>query len=260
MDLSREEIYISLKIDDIVSLKDILNKIIASHDKTIIMVSECEINYVGRASSYAEKNIRLIIIKPDGTILIHESEGRDPLNWQPPGSQCIFSIENERLILRCIRARPKEIIEVYMRRIFHVGLALIGKTIYFEVRGVEKDLVEIISRVGLPIDVEAKLIGKEISTPHGKIDLVFRNTLSKKLYVVEVKNEKAGVAAVDQLKRYVEYLRSRSKEEIVGVLVARGIGDEAMRILTKENFVFLDADLFKKTSSKGKDLVSFLKK
>ncbi|MGC9147949.1 MAG: endonuclease NucS domain-containing protein [Sulfolobales archaeon] len=260
MKSSSERIYESLDIREINTLKELLNRVIASHDKTILIVGECEIKYSGRASSYAEKNNRLIIIKPDGTLLIHESEGRDPLNWQPPGSQCIFYIEENRLSLKCIRSRPKEIIEVSFGEIFHIGLASIGRTIYFEVKGVEKDLVEIISRKGLPIDPEARLVGREISTPHGKIDLVFRNIFNKKLYVVEVKNEKAGVVAVDQLKRYVDYIKTYSREEeIVGVLVARGIGDEAMRILLKEGFVYLDADTFREILRSRKDLMSFLK-
>jgi len=260
MTSSRDKIYESLDLREVNTLKDLLNKVIASHDRTILIVGECEVKYSGRASSYAEKNNRLVIIKPDGTLLIHESEGRDPLNWQPPGSQCIFYTEGQKLILKCVRPRPKEFIEVSFGELFHVGLASIGKTTYFEVRGVEKDLVEIISRRGLPIDPEAKLVGREISTPHGKIDLVFRNTSSKKLYIVEVKNEKAGVVAVDQLKRYVDYIKTHSREEeIIGVLVAKGIGDEAMKILLKEGFLYLDAETFKEKLGSGKDLTSFLK-
>ena len=255
---SRKRVYETIDLGNILVLKDLLNKIIASRDRTILIIGLCRIDYRGRAYSEADYGIRLVILKPDGTLLIHESEGRDPLNWQPPGSTCAFYTQENMLLLKCIRPRPKEFVDVYFKEIYHIGVALIEKSRFFEVKGVERDLVELVVRRGLIIDTEAKLVGREISTPHGKIDLVFRNISSRKLYVVEVKNEKAGVPAVDQLKRYVEYMREHARgEEIIGVLIARGVSDEALKILGREGFIYIDSSDFSRYIGRDRDLTYF---
>ena len=45
----------------------------------VVMNVKCTIEYDGRASSRASEAWRLIIIKPDGSILIHTNEGYQPL-------------------------------------------------------------------------------------------------------------------------------------------------------------------------------------
>ncbi|MEM4519557.1 MAG: endonuclease NucS, partial [Sulfolobales archaeon] len=42
---------------------------------TILLVGSCEVMYEGRASSRASEARRLIIIKEDGSLIIHESSG-----------------------------------------------------------------------------------------------------------------------------------------------------------------------------------------
>ena len=222
-------------------LKDLLNKYIYHKDHIIIIVGYMKIIYRGRASSEADYARRLLMIKPDGTLLIHEARGRDPINWQPPGSICSFGIENQELKLRCQRQQYNEEVIVYFKDLFHIGVAILDVSNFFEVKGVEKDIVDQIISTGLPIDRNAKLVGKEISTPHGKIDLVYINNERDIIYIIEVKNEKAGVAAVDQLRRYVEYMKQHSRgRNIIGVLIANGISDEAIKLILTYDFIFLN--------------------
>ena len=53
----------------------------------LILLARCKVFYEGRAKSQLEEGDRLIIIKPDGTFLIHKDKKREPVNWQPPGSK-----------------------------------------------------------------------------------------------------------------------------------------------------------------------------
>ena len=64
-----------------------VKKAIASR-KMLILVGSCRVNYKGRASSKLESGERVLIIKEDGSILVHRSKGYEPINWQPPG--CFF--------------------------------------------------------------------------------------------------------------------------------------------------------------------------
>ncbi|MEZ0290051.1 MAG: endonuclease NucS [Sulfolobales archaeon] len=241
------KVYEIVDLRSVSEIRDILNKSVS--DSVVILVGRCSVSYKGRASSETGDEIRLIILKPDGTLLIHESRGRDPLNWQPPGSLCSFSIQDDKLVLRCYRARFREEVLVVFTEIYHIGVARIGYSKDFEVRGVERDLVEKIALNRLPIDPEARLVAREYHTPYGRIDLVYKNESKRVLYLVEVKNERAGMPAVSQLIRYVEYLKEHHREgDVVGVLVSDGVSDEALKELLSRGFHYVNVRSFKTSS------------
>jgi RecB family endonuclease NucS len=78
----------------------------------VTLVGKCEVEYDGRASSYLGPGERLIILKPDGTLLVHRDEQRTPVNWQPPGCTHDARIEDERLIVQSTRTSPHEEVEI----------------------------------------------------------------------------------------------------------------------------------------------------
>jgi len=47
----------------------------------------CSADYVGRLTAHLPLATRLIMIKADGTVLIHADSGTKALNWMPPGSR-----------------------------------------------------------------------------------------------------------------------------------------------------------------------------
>ena len=47
----------------------------------VTIVGECEVEYDGRASSYLPPGDRLVILKPDGTLLVHTDSQHEPVNW-----------------------------------------------------------------------------------------------------------------------------------------------------------------------------------
>ncbi len=222
-----------------------------SKTHTSIIVGECDITYRGRAFSKAPWGVRIFIYKADGSLIIHGGRDRDPLNWQPPGSLCIPSVTEGGLEITCSnRKHGHEVVVVRFRRIL-VSIWSRLSTTGLEIRGTEKDIASAIySRPDL-IAPGATVIGREVDTPSGKIDLLLRDKEGK-IYVVEIKNEKAGIAAVNQLERYVEYTGSsikkvsEGKETIVrGVLVAPGISERAKELLIRKGFLHIDPREFK---------------
>ena len=59
--------------------------------RTLIVAGACEVNYAGRASSTLESGERILIIKADGSLLVHRPVGYEPVNWQPAGS--VFHVQ-----------------------------------------------------------------------------------------------------------------------------------------------------------------------
>lgn len=113
---------------------------------TIVMISRCSVNYSGRASSTAKESMRLIVLKQDGTVLVHESVGCDPLNWQPKSTVVARQHSESEVELQAIRANPKEELTikisgsalVVVTKLGDVGLALYGK---------EEDIVEELAKI-----------------------------------------------------------------------------------------------------------------
>ena len=54
--------------------------------RTLIVAGNCHVHYAGRANSTLEPGERLLIIKADGSLLVHRPVGYEPVNWQPAGS------------------------------------------------------------------------------------------------------------------------------------------------------------------------------
>jgi RecB family endonuclease NucS len=230
---------------------------------TAVIIGECEIHYQGRASSIAPLGTRIVIYKPDGSLLVHEGKDRDPLNWQPPGSLCISDVKNNSLEIRCRSTRyGYEIVTIRFRKILSAIWCKLS-TKGLEIRGTERDIVEVISSNPEIIASGAKIIGREVETPNGKIDLILRDDAGN-IYVVEVKNEKAGIGAINQLDRYVKHIESiyrkakqASGEKIVGVLVSNGISKRARELIIDKGYLHIDAGSFK--SSKYPTLTKYIK-
>ena len=96
--------------------------------KMLIIAGNCWVDYRGRASSTLNPGERVLIIKEDGSVLVHRTKGYEPVNWQPPG--CIFhtSWKNNVILIKAIRRRPHETLAVYFDRIYLLAvLGLVDK-------------------------------------------------------------------------------------------------------------------------------------
>ncbi len=79
----------------------------------ILVYGDMTASYEGRAKSQLEDLMpRLVISKPDGTFMVHESNKEKPRLWNPPPSTLYASINLGVLTLRSVRASPREIVVV----------------------------------------------------------------------------------------------------------------------------------------------------
>jgi hypothetical protein len=183
-----------------------------SRGLVIVMNVKCTIEYDGRASSRASEAWRLIIIKPDGSILIHTNEGYQPLNWQPPGSRVYFN--NNEVI--AIRTRPREVLRVRVSEVAWVEYAIASEGV-FKLSGTHEDVKAwVVRNLGSVTGCrEAVLVGTEVEAPPaGVVDVLARGC--GKAFVIEVKRGVVDLNAVSQLKRYVDAVR-----DSIGVLVGQ---------------------------------------
>jgi RecB family endonuclease NucS len=64
-----------------------------------LLVARCEVRYSGRLNAVLPEAVRLLILKDDGSVLVHDDAGGfKPLNWMT--APTFVEDEGERLVVR----------------------------------------------------------------------------------------------------------------------------------------------------------------
>ena len=218
---------------------------------TIIIFACCKVEYEGRALSQLNWGERIILIKPDGSFLIHQDKKVEPVNWQPPKSKTRCYIRGDRLILESHRRTPKELLIVEIRQIQFINYANVEDFEELEQAGYEKDMSDMIMKRPHIIEEGFTPKTREYSVEHGFIDILGKDN-DGNLMILELKARKAGVSAVKQLKRYLEdfenkendYLREckAQKKKIRGLLVAPSLMEDARELIEEEGIEFVSVE------------------
>lgn len=200
------------------------------HRKTLLIVGNCWVHYAGRAKSKLEPGERILIIKEDGSLLVHRSVGYEPVNWQPPG--CIFHIQAKDKILEvhAVRKKPSEAVEVFFDRICMASAFSLADSGEFSLYASEEDMHRAIILKPSILEEGFKPISYEKKVEPGFVD-IYGVDKDGKLVVVEVKRKTAGKEAVLQLAKYIEAIKEKADRELRGILAAPDMSKDAKRLL-----------------------------
>jgi RecB family endonuclease NucS len=234
---------------DIEETKEIL-KYGLKKSAILIIAACCRVFYEGRAKSNLEYGDRVIIIKPDGSFLIHKGEKRNPVNWQPPGCAVKFKVKDDVLFIRSIRKNPKEILEVEISKTYMAMYFVAKDYEELDLIGSEDDMANLIFYENPEVIEEGfKPIAKEKSISNGVIDILGEDK-NGNMVVLELKRVKGSLGAVSQLKRYVDNLKEENKG-LRGILVAPSITDSAMKLLKDYDLEFRELHPPKKSKKEN---------
>ena len=226
-----------IKYPDLEQSLQIIDKGIKKKEACLIG-AKCKIRYSGRAESFLEQGERIIFIKPDTTILIHQSSGSQPVNWMPNNTSHKVEILNNNLILTSTRISPAEKLIVEMSKINFITTTELDDTEELECKGTEKDMAEMIYNNPSLISKDFKPLSMEEHTKYGFIDL-FGHDKNGILTVIECKRYNADLGAVTQLRRYVEKIKkSKGLEKVNGIIAAPKISANAKKMLEDWGFTF----------------------
>jgi RecB family endonuclease NucS len=202
-------------------------------EKTLLLiVGDCMIDYRGRARSFLDWGERVIMIKQDGAVLVHQPVMREPVNWQPTGSKSDFNVEDEHLILRSHHTRPPEKMKIIFRNIQFISASSLRDKADLVISGMEVDVVnEIVSNPNL-IEEGLRISKREKHVKSGIIDL-FCYDKNHVPVVIEVKRSLANISAVHQLRMYVSDLKKDvHAANIRGILCAPRVPDMVKKLLS----------------------------
>lgn len=231
----------------------------------VSVVGECTVEYSGRATSTLGAGRRHVIVKPDRTVLVHEADGHQPVNWQPPGGSIGVDAESAHrdadtdsfdgsdpdgdqhddvdadgaFVLRANRESPEESLAVRFSTVHQASAYEIGETSSPETVGTEADLKAHVLDSPDVIEPGLQPLATERETPAGPVD-VYAEDADGRPVVVELKRTRVGPDAVGQLSRYVDALdrELHADAEPRGILVAPSVTDRARQLLAEEGLEY----------------------
>jgi endonuclease len=203
-------------------------------------VADCQVHYQGRARSLLNRGERLLLLKPDGTFLVHTAARAKPVNWQPPGATFSAALEGGRVVLTSYRAKPEEIVKVT----FH-GIALLCSVplrdgAELALVGTEDDLQRLLFEHPRLVEDGFVPRRRERDSDRGFYDIDGDDAQGRRL-IVEVKRTTAGVSEAQQLWRYVEDLR-RGAPGLRGMLIAPSVAPKARNVLRDHGLEWKELD------------------
>lgn len=201
-------------------------------NRILVLNGNCNADFDGRIKSYLDWGDRLLIIKPDDSILLHGPAGVKPINWQKEKEGKINFVErNELLVMSTYRPRTQERFTVAFREIFMAYAFAATDPALLEITGDESHFARYLSAHTDLIEAGLELIALEHQTPHGYIDLLCRDSNGTKL-IVELKKQAATLADAHQLARYRDSV-VKDDQSVRAMLVAPVFSARVNRYLQK---------------------------
>lgn len=200
----------------------------------------CRVDYEGRASSTLGAGDRLLVLKPDGTALVHTDEGQKPVNWQPPGCTHDVTIDGDLLCVHSQRETPREDLLVQFDRVDHVAAFDGSDERDLTLSGTEEDLRDRLLETPTLLEPGFEPRATERETSAGAVDIYGEDSEGNAV-VVELKRRRVGPDAVSQLNRYVAALERdlHAGTNVRGILVAPSITDRAGTLLEERDLEFV---------------------
>jgi RecB family endonuclease NucS len=209
-----------------------------------LIVARCEVSYTGRLGAFLPESTRLVMLKSDGSVLVHaDAGGYKPLNWMTPPT--VVEPEGdplERLVVRTRAGKTEDRLEIRIAEVLSDVSHDMGEAAALEKDGVERDLQEELAAQPHALGEVLRLVRREWPTDIGPVDLMCRDA-DGGWVAVEVKRI-ATIEAVEQLARYLERIRlDPQTARCRGVLAAQRFKPQAVTLADSRGVRCAEVDL-----------------
>ena len=199
-----------------------------------LVIADCSVDYAGRLSAHLPLARRLLMLKGDGSILIHSETGSyKPLNWMNP--PCNFSkhepdedqsAKGVKEVWRVSQVKTADILWIQIYEIHEEINHELGKDPGLIKDGVESHLQELLADQIELIGAGSKLIRREYETAIGPVDILAKDGNGQTV-AIEIKR-RGEIDGVEQLTRYLELLnRDAAISPVRGIFAAQEIKPQA---------------------------------
>ncbi|MDH2443591.1 endonuclease NucS [Amnibacterium sp. CER49] len=199
-----------------------------------LVVAECSVDYAGRLSAHLPLARRVIMLKADGSVLVHADGGSyKPLNWMSP--PC--SLEEEQpgddlagtgvtAIWKVRAAKSGDVLVIRIHDLVIDETVELGQDPGLTKDGVESDLQRLLAEQIDLLGPGHTLVRREHMTAIGPVDILARDAAGTAV-AVEIKR-RGEIDGVEQLTRYLELMnRDPHLAPVQGVFAAQEIKPQA---------------------------------
>jgi RecB family endonuclease NucS len=204
-----------------------------------LIVARCEVTYSGRLSARLPEALRLLMLKSDGSVMVHaDTGGYKPQNWMTPPT--VIEEEPGRIVVR--KRGGEDQLDIRVVEVLSDVTHDMGEAAALEKDGVEAHLQELLGERPEWCGEGFRLVKREWPTDIGPVDLMCRDS-DDGWVAVEIKRI-GTIDAVEQLSRYLERIRiDRSRADCRGVLAAEQIKPQARVLAESRGIECVEIDL-----------------
>ncbi len=227
-----------------------------------IVVARCTVDYTGRLVAHLPQAVRVIMVKGDGSVLIHSEAGSyKPLNWMSPPCTVRVAPAPERgddeaggdlVETWTVEAKSGDRLVISVHEVLHDTTHDLGVDPGLVKDGVESHLQRLLAEQVAVLGDGWALVRREYPTPIGPVDLLCRDGSGRSV-AVEIKR-RGEIDGVEQLTRYLDLLnRDPLLAPVDGVFAAQEIKPQA-RVLAEDRgirCVVLDYEALKGADDPG---------
>ncbi|WP_313716951.1 endonuclease NucS [Arsenicicoccus bolidensis] len=216
-----------------------------------LVISRCSVDYEGRLAAHLPLATRLLMIKGDGSVLVHSDGGSyKPLNWMTPpcalaeiqpdeteaadGATAVWVVRN---------AKSGDALRIVIHEVLHDSSHDLGVDPGLVKDGVEAHLQTLLAEHIHTLGDGYSLVRREYMTAIGPVDILCKDEGGGHV-AVEIKR-RGEIDGVEQLTRYLELLnRDPALAPVTGVFAAQLIKPQARTLATDRGIrcVTLDYD------------------
>jgi RecB family endonuclease NucS len=205
-----------------------------------LIVARCSVEYSGRLSARLPEALRLVMVKADGSVLVHaDAGGYKPLNWMTPPTA--IDEDGDTIVVRKLKGEDR--LEITL----HDVVSDVSHLMDFDADRLDKDGVEADLQVALAAAPHFcgegfRLVRREWPTDIGPVDLMCRDC-DDGWIAVEIKRV-GTIDAVEQLTRYLERIRrDPATAECRGILAAQIVKPQARVLAEARGIAWVEVDL-----------------
>ena len=199
-----------------------------------IVVARCQVDYAGRLAAHLPMATRVIMVKADGSVLVHADGGSyKPLNWMSPPCTLKEGVNDDGVTEWTVTAaKTDDTLRILLEEVLHDSSHDLGVDPGLRKDGVEKHLQELLAEHTSTLGAGMSLVRREYMTAIGPVDLLCRDDAGAAV-AVEIKR-RGEIDGVEQLTRYLELMnRDPQLRPVRGIFAAQEIKPQA-RTLAKD--------------------------
>jgi endonuclease len=216
-----------------------------------LVIARCSVDYAGRLSAHLPLATRLLMVKGDGSLLVHSDGGSyKPLNWMSP--PCILETlepDDDQAaagvveLWKVTHKKTADQLVVSIHEVLHDSSHELGLDPGLQKDGVEAHLQQLLAEQIELLGDGHRLVRREYMTAIGPVDILATDASGASV-AVELKR-RGDIDGVEQLTRYLELMnRDPRLAPVTGIFAAQEIKPQARTLAEDRGIrcVVLDYD------------------